>query len=329
MVNDGPNPSFDYYLSPRLRGAGPDVIMADLRKAARLTDSALSDALLVFCRYSSSAWLDKAQRTRPAVCALFLDDDYEALVEDGATPARFRRRLRRHGLSQWPQLSGLLDRLWVSTPVLAGRFADCCPVVLGPLADEADLRLREPGDARPPRFGFHATAVHVGEHGWLAPIAAQVLQAVPGLRFEVVASKAAARHWRGTPGVEVVAQRPWPEYRDAVGRGPPVDLMLAPLLPGRANAARAPVKRIDAARAGAGLIVSDAALYGVTAEEARLGMCLPLDPQLWVAALIALAGDPTRCLRLAGENRLVLRNAWTAQVPLFRPAGRPGWWLMG
>ncbi|WP_174299444.1 hypothetical protein [Caulobacter sp. S45] len=326
-VCNGPNPSFDYYLAPRLAAAtGLDVTLAELRRPWALKDDALDDALVLFCRYVSASWLGRLERRPPSACALFLDDDLAALAIDPATPPAYRRRVWRWGPSQWPSLARRLHCLMVSTPVLAERFAGCGPVVLPPLAGTDELRLRSSGHFEAPKFGFHATAVHVAEHRWLAPIVRAVLDATPGLQVEVVANGSAARFW-DHPRVHVAPQRPWPEYKARQLDGA-LDLLLAPLLPGRANQARAAVKRIDAARVGAALVVSDAEIYGVTRAEREEGMHLPLDANAWIEGLTALAGSPDRLRRLAALNRQVLSEERSRARPLVEPAGAEGWWRL-
>ena len=174
---------------------------------------------------------------------------------------------------------------------------------------------------------MHTTASHRAEQSWFASVARALLAAYPTLRIDVTADRAAARRWQGDPRLTVRAQRPWPDYRRDtadVGTG----IMVAPLLPSTANAARAPVKRIDAARSGAALIVSDERLYDVDATEHALGMAIALDRDAWIAGLGALIGDPDRRLRLAAHNRARILADRSDACPLFVPSDTPGLWRL-
>jgi hypothetical protein len=75
--------------------------------------------------------------------------------------------------------------------------------------------------------------------------------------------------------------------------------MLASLLPTGVNAARAPTKRIDAARGGAALLLSNPEVYAPSQEERARDMLVDLDPDRWVRAITDLVRDPGRIRELA------------------------------
>jgi len=209
----------------------------------------------------------------------------------------------------------MLTTVWVSTPTLAERWTGPRPRLLPPLADDFDLS-STPAPAGAPLVGLHASASHGADQRWLEPVVRGVLAADPDVTFEVVADHGQARRWRGDPRVRVIASQCWPDYRaDTARRGR--DLLLAPLLPSKANAARSEVKRIDAARCGASLLVSDTAVFGVSPAEAALGMVAPLDVQAWIAAVLLLTRDPDRRRALSNLNRERLVEARSAAKPLF------------
>lgn len=317
-VIDGANPSFDYYLAPRLAACGGlDVRTAMLRNGPRqLPAAAFDDALILFCRYATPRWLAELERRqrRIAGVALFLDDDLAALGCDSDVPLLSRLRYWWQGTGHWQRLDRLLGTLLVSTPTLAERYRPARPQVLQPVGELAEPAADRCAD-RSFVVAYHGSSIHRAEHRWLQAVAARVARQSAGkLRFEVSARGGIARDWRRCPGVHVVPWLPWPEYRmqTAIRH---VDLLLSPLLPSPANAARCWTRRIDASRLGAALLVSDESVYRVAPEERVLGMCVPLSPDAWAEAILQHAANPKRCRQLAALNR-----RWVAGRAMRAPA---------
>jgi hypothetical protein len=315
----GDNPSFDYYLAPRLAlHPGPPIERLDLRALPSVREAApWTDTFVIFCRYVSRGWLATLHRRAPELAGvgLFIDDDIAALARSPDAGWRYRWKLHRHALSRWPRLAPMLDRVWVSTTPLAELWGRHAPVLLPPIAGELDLASTPQASAFP-LVGLHATSSHGADQRWLEPVVRGVLAADPAIKFEVVAGRDVARRWAGDPRVRVIPYRSWPDYRAetaAHGR----DLLLAPTMPGPVNAARAAVKRIDAARCGAALLVSDPMVFEVSDDEAGLGMAAPLEAGSWIDRILALMGDEARRRALIGLNRTKLIEARRTASSLF------------
>jgi hypothetical protein len=316
-VIDGPNPSFDYYLAPRLARLGIPSRACDVSsRPPDLSAPEFAGCLVLFCRYMSVSWLRavSVNRERLAGTALFLDDDLDALFADPTVPLRYRFHLFRRALAFRRRLGAVLDLLYVSNPAIAARHGIANARMLSPLASEADEPSPGQSDA-PFRIAFHATHVHWREHEWLMPVAAAVTAANPSVRLEAIANPQLAARWRAIPGVKVLSPKPWPDYR-ALTRTGGSDLLLAPLLKSPANAARSGAKRIDAMRLGAALLVSEKDIYRCSGEELELVMCVPADPARWTDAILALAREPGRAARLRELNREHVRRAGLAAEPL-------------
>jgi len=326
VVTAGDNPTYDYYFAPRFAlHPGPPVERLDVMLKWRdLAARDWDDVFVILCRYVSREWVrvlaDNAERLAGTV--LFLDDDMEALAEDAKSPLRYRRKLRRLAIERWPSLMPMLNGIWVSTAALANRWRAMAPRLLDPLADDVDLMAR-PKPAPNFLIGLHATGSHLADQRWLAPVVRAVLAAETDVSFEVVGDRRDAPRWRGDPRVRFVPSQDWPAYRaDTAAHGR--DILLAPLLPSEANAARADVKRIDASRCGAALLVSDRALYRVSEEEAALDMVVPLDAAAWAKAVVALSHDIDRRHALTALNRKRLVDARREAAPLFVRADSMG-----
>jgi hypothetical protein len=299
-----PNPSFDYYLAPRLSDASSRCRIVSLWSPpqAALASPEADGALVVFCRYVSRAWLDavEARRERLAGVALFVDDDFEAVLDDSTAPLGYRLQLAHRHLVHRAQLARLLDALFVSTVVLAARHAAAGPIVLCPVPSRDDRPA--PRDRRSAlRVCFHTTGAHAAEHAWLVPVLARLAHMRPDVEIEIVATPSLASIWRRVPRARFAGTMSWPLYRD-VTRRRGCDVLLAPLLDTIANRARAPTKRIDAYRMGAALLTNAADVYRPGSDELDSGMLLPLCPDAWADGLARLIDDRARIASLAALN---------------------------
>jgi hypothetical protein len=326
VVTAGANPSFSYYFSPRIARFGRvPVEVADIgaAPAAECAGDALSGAFVIFCRYMSGAWMRAVEAATDTLAGvgLFLDDDIDALARDAAIPLPYRLRLSWLHLAHRQKLARHCDALYVATPELAARHAGAQPRVLPPLASDDDLPISTM-TTDTVRVAFHSTSVHAAEHRWLQPIMRSALAAEPSLSFEVIAGPPLSWRWRGLTRTRVMAPMPWPHYR-AKSRARGADLLLSPLLPTKANAARSWTKRIDAMRLGAALLVSDPAVYRPDPEELSLGMCVPPDSARWEQAIRDLARDRERLARLRDLNAAHVQRASKAETPLIVDAMLP------
>lgn len=332
MVVGGENPSFDYYFAPRFGlHPSPPVRRFDLFAfPEQIAEAVAPGTFLIFCRYLNRNWLKavRAGRNRLAGIGLFVDDDIVAMVMAPELAWLYRLKIFYRALGPSWAIRPHLNRVWVSTPYLAERWKAMSPVVMPPLADVMDLST-EPISTGHTVIGLHAGGSHRADKIWFEPVVRGVLAAAPNVTFEIVAENASDWTWRGDPRVRVIPFQSWPRYRaDTAGLGR--DLLLAPFRPTAVNAARAEVKRIDAARCGAALLVADPNVYQVSAEEAALGMVVPVDVASWTTAILTLADDRPRRAALVKLNREKLIAVRRATGPLFvrredSPAG--GWSL--
>lgn len=312
VVRAGANPSYDYYLAPRLaRMTDARVDTIDLAASAPpVLERTPERTFLIFCRYLTPQWRRVAARAAPRLAGLgvLVDDDYASLLLERGAPARYRWKIARLGLAPLLRLRGAFTHVWTCGDTLARRLAPrfragARPVA--PLASAVDLGAPAPARSGPTRLAFHATAAHRAEHEWLAGFAEALIAACPpGARLEVIADRRLAPIWAGRSGIDLRSPLDWPRYRARVaadGDGP--DLLLAPLLDSRSNAARAPSKAIDASRMGAAAIFADGPAY---ASLAGVAPRLPPDPALWIAEAARLSSDAVA--------RAGLRDALRAHV---------------
>lgn len=308
VVVAGPNPSFDYYLAPRLTGGLPvEIVQVDERiENAR---ERLAGAFVIFCRYMSARWLAAIEDNVADISGvgLFLDDDVDALAADRTVPLLYRWRLRRLHLDLRARLNRLCDLVFVSNHALARRYAAAQPYILPPLAGDTDAPVAA-DQSRPFRICFHSTSVHDAEHSWLRPVMREILRSEPNVTCDVAASVPQSWWWHTVPRAQVGPSMRWPQYhRWSRERG--ADLLLAPLIPTPGNLCRSWTKRIDAMRLGASILVSAPEVYLPSAAESDLGMCVPLQRDAWLAAIRSLVHDRTKTARLRDLNRSFVEDA--------------------
>ena len=304
VLQRGPNASTDYYLRPRL---DPSVrceiveIQSSPGRCGLLSPDGPQALLVILCRYASAPWLDalSAVRGRLARVAFFMDDDLPEMMRDPELPLTTRGKVARHFGEHVDRLSGLASELWVSTPVLAERYAMAHPVVVEPLP-EADPP--EPSPSPPRRVVYHGGDVHGRERRFVADVARLLQDIDPAIEVEMAGGAALRSDLKGRPNITVTPETPWPVFLDRQ-RGAKAAIALAPLVACAVNQARAPVKVFDAARLGAAGIYVQAPPFSSFVRDGVDGLLLPMEPRAWAGAIVELMDQPERRLALAHAAR--------------------------
>ena len=323
VVGKFPNPTFDYYFAARLSAPGmPPFKLLDIRNFDSRSVEA-DGAFVIIVRYASKAvsrWIRNHRDTLAAV-AVFLDDDVSALITGREATLSYRYRLLRNSILPLRNLDGMIDELWVSTEMLARRLSYAEPRLLPPAPSPAMLPAAKPGShsSQPITIAYHATAIHVDEHRFLAPIIRRVLQIRRNAEFEVFAEGRNAKIWfdLGLDRVTVRRSLPWQSYlKEHQDRS--IDIMLVPVAPGHVNDCRAETKRIDIARLNAAAILSSCPAFA-NAEEGEI--LLAYDEALWEQHLIALIDDS----KARAQSAMATRRRVETLISQFS-AGIP--WIM-
>lgn len=283
ILSPGDIPTTDYYLSSRFgQLENSPLVRLDAR---RLPDAipALQGYFVVIVRHASPEWLGllAAHQHQLAGVIYLMDDDIPAAWRCWDVPLDYglwtstRYWRIRHRLAQ------VCDEWWISTPELARRYPGSRLVPPLPFAMAND-----PAPVGCRRWAYHGTRVHERELRWIVPIVEAVQKAVPKAEFEVFGGQAVQRLFAHIPRVTVRPPLPWPEYV-AYCRANPLAVGLAPLLPGRFNAARSHTKAFDILRCGAVGLFSNRPPYS-TALAGSGAILLPDEPQRWVEWAIRL-----------------------------------------
>jgi hypothetical protein len=287
VVQQGANPTADYYLAPRF----PEAITryAELRGGWRGVEARPGE-FVVFCRYVDAGWLDwlEANRTRTAGAALFLDDDFDLALHSRSAPLAYRWRIWSKHHRHLSRIARSIDELWVSTQTLAERYGGAA-LVLPPVPPAMEPAASHGSGVL---LAYHATRVHRAELDWLTPVVGRILARLPEVRCEIVGFRRRDLP-APLPRTEVKRQLPWDEYRRLTVTCR-AEIGLAPLLPGALNDARSAVKAFDITRMGAVGVFGDSVTYEGLVEHGRDGLLLPPDPQIWEEQIVSLVRDAPR-----------------------------------
>ncbi|HEV8691717.1 MAG TPA: glycosyltransferase [Ideonella sp.] len=302
LLEEGSTPSGDYILAPWLATLGPPVLRVDARQAPRTGQIEPGDFVVVQ-RYLHAPWRQAIERQRPELAGLawFLDDDLldpQALAELAAPQLQaYTRKIHRLALSQRPWFEQMGSQWWVATEALARKYADQVSTVL-PFAPPPALV--EPRTVV--HIVYHGTASHAREIDWLHPVIAEVQRRSTKTQFELFGELPVHRRYRDLPRVAVLHPMRWDNYL-AHSAGRAADIGLAPLLPGRFNAARGPVKFADYARQGALGLYSRVPPYEGFVRDGVDGVLLPNEPEAWVEAILQWAENAAGRAALAAAAR--------------------------
>ena len=292
LVEQGANPSSDYFVKPALVG---EILEVFNLQSGELPTSEVQ-ANLVFVRYLSPRWRRWVELNRSKLGRLvfFMDDDLFDWKSHIGLPLRYRWKLfqlaGRHKV--WLLSQGF--ELWVSSPWLADKYSSWNPQLLQPRSPYLTGLQQK-------TFFYHGSASHLQEIRWLLPVAEEVLYRDPSFSFELIGNPEVRGLFSHLPRVHVLQPMGWVAYKALISR-PGRTVGLAPLLPGNFNQARAPTKFFDITQAGAVGIYADHPVYQSLVKDRFNGLVLPMDTGLWVNAVLSLGCDK-------GMQKYLLENA--------------------
>ncbi|MFM7641276.1 MAG: hypothetical protein ACKO45_06970 [Cyanobium sp.] len=313
LLHQSAGSTIDHYLRGPLESKG--VRLSELDSASHpgeLHLSRLLDAdLIVVVRYLPRPWLRALRRVRRAgIQVVYLMDD-DLLDPDllRELPEAYRRRLRQRITRQRRYVPELCDRVWVTSEPLARKYVHLGAVLL-PLRPHPSLL------AQPPRLqlAYFGSAVHQLEFAWLRELLIELQRRQPHTHVDVFGDISINRQFRDLPRVRILHPMRWDSYLAETGLGR-CDLLLTPLLENAVNAARAPVKFIDAARCGAAGLYSNRPPYRGFIRHGIDGLLLDDQHQVWLAAIEGLIGDPHARHRLAEAGRCRAMALTTPPLP--------------
>jgi hypothetical protein len=290
VLQQGPNPSTDYYIRPRVEATGCPVVYRHIDQDAPTGGDLLPGTRVVVVRYLTPQWAAALRRHLPRLAGVvyFMDDELLDPSAWAALPAPYRHKLQRYCGRMHRPLAELVTDYWGSTAPLcerhAGRGMHCMPPL--PLAEDAGRVPIRPVPGEPVQIFYHGTSVHIDEMRWLRPVIAAVLSACPLAHVEVIGDVEVNRLFRDLPRTRVLHPMGWPNYLSHC-RAMRGHIGLAPLLPGQFNAGRSHTKLHDIERCGARALCAQQAPYRDAPESLASRRLLAMQSADWTEALVA------------------------------------------
>ncbi|MBB3061879.1 glycosyltransferase family 1 protein [Microbulbifer rhizosphaerae] len=297
-MEEGPNPSTDYFVVPFLREAGVKPVRCTFSQLPPVGE--LQGAAVIFVRYVPAAWkaLIDGQKTGEPAVYFFMDDDLFDWRSFSNMPLRYQFKILRYSHSKQNWLKSVGAQLLVSTPYLQQKYVQWQPQLLAPrpLPQQESPLLT---------VFYHGSASHGADLRWLRPVIEEVLARDENLAFEVIGNKSVNRLFQGLPRVHVLHPMKWPAYQ-ALIRRPGRAIGLAPLLDSPFNRARSHTKFLDITRAGAVGVYAQSPVYSGVVQHEKNGLLVPMEGRTWVEAILRLAGDEALRTRLLEGARACL-----------------------
>jgi glycosyltransferase involved in cell wall biosynthesis len=226
-----------------------------------------------------------------------MDDDLLDADLLAELPSPYRRRLWDRITRQRQRIPTLFMRFWVTSSCLENKYAHLHVERL-PLSPHPSLLEERPRL----QLAYLGTSVHEKEFAWLRELLSVLQSRQPHTHVDLFGDLTINRLFRDLPRVRILHPMSWSNYLAETGQGR-VDLLLTPLLESPFNAAKAPVKFIDAARCGAAGLYSDRPPYRGFIRHGIDGLLLADRHQDWLEAIEHLIHNRSARRRLAEEGR--------------------------
>ena len=301
VLHQGAGSTIDHFLRLPLEESGRQLLEIDTRQPP---DPALAKwlgamAQVVVVRYLPRPWLGMLGQLRRQGTELIylMDDDLLDPAAQQDLPLSYRHRLQERITRRRRLVPMLFDALWVTSPVLAERYdhlgARCLPLRPHPKLLQGSPRVQ---------LAYLGTSVHWPEMQFLVPVLQELQRRQEQTYVDVFGDHQVNRLFRDLPRVRIIHPMGWGQYLAETGTNR-VDLLLCPLLASPFNAARAPVKFIDAARTGAVGLYSNRQPYRGWIRDGVDGVLVGDDPSDWLQAIEDLVLGADRRFRLAQACR--------------------------
>jgi len=284
IVEEGVNPSTDYFVLPQLLSTRDEIIRCTWHDLPKASD--LSQATVIFIRYVPKLWQNLITQSRTQLNRLiyFMDDDLFDFEASQGLSLSYRYKLLRHATLKKKWLHTMQAELWVSSDWLFKKYAALAPNLLlpQPIASQNESL----------RVFYHGSASHYNEIVWLYPVIKVVLERDPKICFELIGNSEVNRLYRGLPRVTVVHPMKWLSYQSFI-TAPGRHVGLAPLLNSAFNQARSYTKFFDITRANAVGIYAELGPIKNILTHRHQGLLVQMTHSAWIDAILQLSHQDT------------------------------------
>jgi hypothetical protein len=307
IVEEGPNPSTDYFVRPALANSLQTIIQCSWRELP--TAQALQDATVIFVRYVPANWRRLIESVQKVKIIYFMDDDlFDTRVTRGQS-WRYRYKLAHLGAWQQTWLAKRHAEYWLSTPWLQEKYKHLTPKLIQPtpLAQHEKLC----------RVFYHGSASHADEIKWLQPIMQTVLKENAEIVFEIIGDAKTNHLYRNLPRVNVVYPMKWLAYQAFISE-PGRDIGLAPMLGSTFNRSRSYTKFFDITRAGAAGIYTEHGPWDQILTNQINGLLIPRKETIWIDTILKLSSDVNLRRKIFNQAKKTIDILKIDQNPLLQ-----------
>ena len=301
LLHQGAGSTIDHFLRGPLEAWEAQIMEVDSAESPNphVQSLMMTAHLVVVVRYLPRHWLRALRHVRKAGIRLvyLMDDDLLDPALLPQLPPAYRQRLRQRITCQRSRVPELCDPIWVTSEFLVRKYAHLGALRL-PLSPHPGLLAERPRL----QLAYLGSSVHQLEFAWLRELLHVLQSRQSHTHVDVFGDLSINRQFRDLPRVRILHPMRWSSYLAETGQGR-FDLLLTPLLDSPLNAARAPVKFIDAARCGAAGLYSDRSPYRGFIRPGVDGLLLGDRQQEWLEAIEWLINDSGARHRLATEAR--------------------------
>lgn len=306
LIRPGAFPTDDLYvlhpLPPVLREMGLDLTVLTVGDEAEAEPPPLTAAsVVIVSRQASPAWIDRLARS-PAFVVYLVDDDIPAAADSPGMSHDFRRRMMELLASDMAPLLRRCDRLLITSPGLAARYASAKTEVIAPPYVRPPAGLDHLAAPEVIHMTYQGTESHHEDIEFLFPALGRVLERHDNVRCSLFGRRALPAPLKGHPRVEILKPMSWGDYM-AFTVANPAHIALVPMLDTPFNRGKSILKVLDAASLGAAGIFSDVLPFNGVVRDGADGLLVANDPERWEAAIAALIAAPERIATLAAAGQ--------------------------
>ena len=190
LVEEGPNPSTDYFLIPALNGVSMPIIRCGWSSPLPSAQD-LANATVIFVRYVPTGWKRLINQTRFSLAELiyFMDDDLWDVRAAAGLSWMYRFKLARHATRHQYWLKAVQATLWVSSKWLANKYTSLQPQLVMPAMLESTPSSEANSTSAKThtlQLFYHGSASHRADIDWLYPVIKAVLARNTHLQFEII-----------------------------------------------------------------------------------------------------------------------------------------------
>lgn len=317
LIRPGAFPTDDLYvlhpLTPVLGEMGLGITVFTITEDTEEPPPPLTaNSVVIISRQASPAWIDLLMRS-PAFVVYLIDDDIPAAADTPGMPHDFRRRMVELMASDMAPLLRRCDRLLITSPGLAARYASAKTEIISPPYVRPPAGLGHLLAPETIHLTYQGTESHHEDIEFLFPALGRILTRHDNVSCSLFGRRAQSASLKSHPRVRILKPMSWSDY-GAFTAANPVHIALVPMLDTPFNRGKSILKVLDVASLGAAGLFSDVMPFNSVVRDGVDGLLVANDPAQWESAIEALLESPDRIALLAEAGQVRARTLGAIEV---------------